>query len=716
MKIEKIDKNLDKLKEILRNSKALTLDEIAKALNWSPKFKKENREILNKWIEKGEIIKNKKNKYNLPENLGFIKGNFSVIKGKFAFVDGEKESYFIPKSRFGTALDGDIVLVKVIENTDNEKKEGEVVQVISREKSNIIGIFEKKENFGFVRPLQPFGKDIYIPKNYFNKAKDGELVNIEITFWGNENKKPEGKVLQCLGTPFDSNNMIEALIIREGLSEEFPNEVLEEARKISVNIPKEEILKRKDLRKLPIITIDGDDAKDLDDAVYVEKREDGFYKLYVSIADVSHYIQVGSALDKEAEKRGNSVYLVDRVLPMFPKEISNGICSLNENEDKLTFTVELLIDNLGRTIDVQTYKSVIKTVHRMTYTNVNKILSNDEEMCEKYSDIKEMVSNMLELSHLIRVLKHNRGAIDFNLPEVKVVLDENKKVKYLKNLDRGESEKIIEDFMIVANEAIAEKLFWLEIPSVYRIHETPDTERVKVLNETLSKFGYRLQSFEDIHPKKFQKIIEDSEKKGINMIVHKMILMSLKQARYSMENLGHFGLSSSYYTHFTSPIRRYADLWVHRVLNISNHGYPNKKQYGTLIKYLPEMTGYISKTERKAMKVEDESVKIKVVEYIMNKIGDEFKGTITGFSNKKIFFETEEHVECFWDVTTAKNFYEFNEKDYNMKDLDTGREFSLGDKMKVIIVRADLQFLEIEAVPSEFFLEYTVSKKERRNK
>lgn len=714
MKIEKIDKNLEKLKEILKGSKALTQDEITKALNWSLKFKKENREILNRWVEMGEIMKNKKNKYNLPENLGFVKGVFSIVKGKFAFVDGEKESYFIPRSKFGTALDGDIVLVNVTESKADGKKEGEVVKVVSREKSNIIGIFEKKENFGFVRPLQPFGKDVYIPRNYFNKAKDGELVNVEITFWGSEDKKPEGKILQCLGTPFDSDNMIEALIIREGLSEEFPSEVLAEARKIPMTISKEEISKRKDLRNLSIITIDGDDAKDLDDAVYVEKKENGFYKLYVSIADVSHYIHVGSALDKEAEKRGNSVYLVDRVLPMFPKEISNGICSLNPNEDKLTFTVELLIDNLGRTIDVQTYKSVIKTAHRMTYTNVNKIIANDEEMCSKYSDIKPMISNMLELSKLIRELKYNRGSIDFNLPEVKVVLDENKKVKYLKNIARGESEKIIEDFMIVANEAVAEKLFWLEIPSVYRVHETPDAERVKVLNETLSRFGYKLQSFDDIHPKKFQKIIEDSEVKGINMIVHKMILMSLKQARYSMENLGHFGLSSSYYTHFTSPIRRYADLWVHRILNIANNGYPTKKQYGTLIKYLPEMTAYISKTERKAMKVEDESVKIKVVEYMMDKIGEEFKATIVGFNNKKIFFETEEHVECFWDVTTAKNFYEFDETAYVMRDLDTGREFSLGDKMTIVIVRSDLQLLEIESVPTEFFHEYTAPRRERR--
>lgn len=710
----KLDKELEKLKNLLKNNKALSQEEITKALGWSPKFKKENREILELWINQGEIVKNKKNKYNLSENLGFIKGTFSNIKGKFAFVDTDTEGYFIPKSKFGTALDGDIVLIQLLPYDGKGKKEAEVIKIISREKNTVIGVFEKKENFGFVRPTQSFGRDIYIPRNFFNRAKDGELVVVEMTFWGNEEKKPEGKIIEVIGTPFDTDNMIKALIVREGLSEDFPDEVLAEARRIPMTISQDEIKKRKDLRHLPIITIDGEDAKDLDDAVYVEKLENGFFKLFVSIADVSHYIPVGSLLDKEAEKRGNSVYLVDRVLPMFPKEISNGICSLNPNEDKLTFTVELLIDNLGRVLDVQTYKSVIKTTYRMTYTNVNKILNRDEDVSQKYIDIVDMVFTMLELSKIIREIKHNRGSIDFDLPEVKAVLDENKKVKYLKNVERGESERIIEDFMIMANEAVAEKLFWLEIPSVYRIHETPDAERVRELNDTLSKFGYRIHSFEDIHPKKFQSIIEDSEKKGINMIVHKMILMSLKQARYSVENLGHFGLASSYYTHFTSPIRRYADLWVHRILNIANNGYPTKKQFGMLIKYLPETTLHISKTERKAMKVEDESVKIKVVEYMLDKIGDEFKATIIGFNNKKIFFETEEHVECFWDVTTAKNFYEFDEENYIMVDTDTGRTFSLGEKMEILIARADLQMLEIEVVPTEFQNEYTRSREERR--
>lgn len=711
----RFEKDLERLKLSLKNSKALSLDEITKLLNWSPKYKKENRIILENWVNQGELIVNKKNRYNIPENFGYKRGKFSNINGKFGFVDSDDESYFIPRNRFNNALDGDIVLISQTPSTrENRKKEGEIVRVIRREKNIITGIFQKRESFGFVVPNEAFGRDIYIPKRFFNKAQNDELVAVEITFWGDEKRKPEGKITQRIGDPFNSDNMIEALLLREGISEEFPPEAQSEARLISTTISEDEIKKRKDLRELPIITIDGADAKDLDDAVYVEKLENNRYRLIVSIADVSHYIKSGSALDKEAEKRGNSIYLVDRVIPMFPKEISNGICSLNPKEDKLTFSVELLIDNLGRVLEVQTYKSVIKTVHRMSYTDVNKILESDMKLVERYIDIVPMLESMLELSKIIRQVKRNRGYIDFNLPETKAVLDERNRVKYLKVINRGEAERIIEDFMIIANEAVAEKLFWLEIPSIYRVHETPDIERLKSLNDSFSKFGYHLHSLEDIHPKKFQAIIDDSQSKGISMIVHKMILTSLKQARYSMENLGHFGLSSSYYTHFTSPIRRYSDLLVHRVLNLSNNGYPTKKQCSNLIKYLPEVSEHISKTERKAMKIEEESIKIKVVEYMLDKVGEEFKATIVGFNNKKIFFETEEYVECFWDLTTAKNYYEFDEIDYVMRDTDTGRVFQLGEKMNIMVVRATLQMLEIEVIPIEFQDEYIYRKKGER--
>ena len=696
-----IEKDLQKLKKNLNErKKSLTLDEIYSILGWSPKFKKENREIVSSWVEAGEIVKNNKGRYNVPENVGIVKGTFSVVKNKFAFVDTEEEGFFIPRRDFNGALNGDTVLARIRESSFKDgKREGEVVKIIKRENDTVVGILSKRKDFGFVVPTHSFGQDIYIPKKYLKMAEDGDLVLVKIDFWGDKDRKPEGKIVEKLGNPLDSDVMIEALIKRTGLNPEFPDEVLSEARNIKTEISKEEYEGRKDLRNLPIITIDGADAKDLDDAVYVEKLENGNYRLIVSIADVSHYVKEGTALDKEALKRGNSVYLVDRVLPMLPKEISNGICSLNPNEDKLTFTCDMEIAPDGKVVSADTYKSVIKTAFRMTYDNVNKIFDGDEEITKQYESIKEMCFNMLELSKIIREIKHKRGSIDFELPEIQVVLDEDKKVKYLRRRDRGEAEKVIEDFMIEANEAVAEKLFWLEIPSIYRTHEKPDSERIEALNDVLGKFGYRIHSAEGIHPKKFQTIIEDSKDKGLSLIVHKMVLMALKQARYTPENVGHFGLASSYYTHFTSPIRRYSDLMIHRILGSVLHGYPKEKYIKKLEETLGGICLAISKTERDAMKAEEESVKIKVVEYMLDKVGEVFKGTITGFANRKVFIETDELVECMWDVTNSPHYYEFDEVNYTMVDKDSGEIYNLGDKLDVIVVRADMAELEVEVAP-----------------
>lgn len=704
-----IEKDLAKIKEYINErKKSLALDEIYAALNWSPKYKKDNRIIVDSWVEAGELVKNKKGRYNTPENAGMVKGVFSIIKNRFAFVDTETEGIFIPRKDFNGALNGDTVLVRITEaDFRSGKKEGIVEKIIKRENDTVVGILHKRDSFGFVVPTHSFGQDIYIPKKFLKMAKDGELVLVKIDFWGDKTRKPEGQIIEKLGDPLDSDVMIEALIKRTGLSESFPNEVLKEARNIKTEITKEEREGRRDLTNLPIITIDGADAKDLDDAVYVGKLENGNFRLVVSIADVSHYVKEGSALDKEALKRGNSVYLVDRVLPMLPKEISNGICSLNPNEEKLTFTCDMEITPEGKVVSADTYKSIIKTIYRMTYDNVNKIFEGDEEVTKEYESIKEMCFTMLELSKIIREIKYKRGSIDFELPEIQVVLDENKKVEYLRRRDRGEAERVIEDFMIEANEAVAEKLFWLEVPSIYRTHEKPDSERIEALNDTLGKFGYRIHSAEGLHPKKFQSIIEDSKEKGISMIVHKMILMALKQARYTPENIGHFGLASSYYTHFTSPIRRYADLMIHRILGATLHGYPKQKYIDKLEKSLGIICTAISKTERDAMKAEDESVKIKVVEYMLDKVGETFKGTITGFASRKVFIETEELVECMWDVTNSPHYYEFDEIEYAMVDKDNGAVYNLGDKIEIIVVRADMAELEIEVAPytEEFFTE-----------
>lgn len=697
-----LDKELEKLKEYLDGKKkGRTLSEIVEGLGWSKKKKKENRALLEKWVEEGEIEVTKGDRYTLLNPENYLKGTLEVIRNKFAFVDGPEYSVFVPRSKFNTATHGDEVLVKVTEEKEGKRKEGEVLKVIARGSNRVIGIFEKSKSFGFVVPTHSFGKDIYIPKKFCDNIPNRKLVVVEVDFWGDDGRKPEGRIVEVLGDPFDTNVMIEALIERDGLSEEFNHEVKKEIKELKELTEAEIKSGRRDLRNLPIVTIDGDDAKDLDDAVYVEKFENGNYRLIVAIADVSHYVKQGSALDKEAYLRGNSVYLVDRVIPMFPRELSNGLCSLNPKENKATFTCDMTFDSEGKLIDHEVYKSVIKTVERMTYTNVNKVLAGDSEMTERYSHVKDMFFTMLELSKILRGIKRKRGSIDFDLPEIKVVLDEDKKVKYLKNRERGESERIIEDFMIAANECVAEKLFWLEVPSIYRTHDKPDSERIKDLNESLEKFGFKLHNYEELHPGKFQKIIDDSKEKGLNMIVHKLILMSLKQARYTKENTGHFGLASSYYTHFTSPIRRYADLIVHRILAETLTGYPNPKFIKHYDKNLDEIGSHISKTERTAMKLEEESIKIKVVEYMMNKIGEEYNARVTGMSKNWIFFETEDYVECQFDVIAAEGYYEKDDVTLTMTERDTGKVYSIGDELRVMVTRADLRELIVEVIPVE---------------
>ena len=698
-----LEKDLEKIKELLKDVKYLTLDQITSFLDWSPKKKKDNKTIILSWIDSGDLIMDKKHRLSLPENSGYVKGVFRIIKNKFAFVDREdseeKEGIFIPKDEFNNALDGDTVLVEITEKKKSDKgAEGRVVKIIEHRKNTVVGILEKSKNFAFVIPTGSFGKDIYIPNSKIANADNRDLVAVEITFWGDDDRKPEGKIIKVLGSSTNSKNMIEALIYREGLSEEFSNEAMQQTKEVIKE--KIDYSNRKDLTKLPIITIDGADAKDLDDAVYVEKLENGNYKLIVAIADVSHYVKKDTVLDLEARHRGNSVYLVDRVLPMFPKEISNGICSLNEKEEKLTFSCEMEIDLKGDVVNYEVYKSVIKSVHRMTYKDVNAILDGDKDLINEYSDIYEMLKQMLELSKILRAKKFTRGSIDFELPELKVILDEdNNKVEKVLLRDRGEGEKIIEDFMIAANETVAERIYWLELASIYRTHEKPDREKIVVLNEILAKFGYKIPNFDNLHPKQFQEIIERSKDKETSMLVHKTILRALKQARYTVEDIGHFGLSSSHYTHFTSPIRRYADLMVHRVLFSSIDNSVKQLKLADL----DEIAQHISKTERVAMKVEDESVRIKLVEYMQKRVGETFNVMVTGFAQKKVFFETDEHIECSWDVTTAINYYVFNEENYCMEDTNSDTVFHLGDKIDVVLKRADLLTLEIAVVPLDDF-------------
>ena len=699
----KEERELKYLKQVLSEYE-FTFQEILQLLEWSQKKRKMYKQLLNVWEESGEIYLKRNGKYTLPEKEGFVKGEISISSGNFGFLDiNGQASVFIPGTYLNTAMNGDTVLVRILkESSDNRKREGEVYKVIKRNRDVIVGIFEHNLSFGFVRPRNS-PKDIYIPKKLIRGAKTGDLVAVKVDFWGDDERKPEGGIVSILGSPKDTEALISSLLLNEGIEEKFPNEVLQELDKIDEDFSAE-LENRKDLRHLDIITIDGSDAKDLDDAVYVEKTEDG-YKLFVSIADVSYYVKENTELDTEALKRGNSIYLVDRVIPMLPRKLSNNLCSLNPNEDKLTFTVEMDLDKRGKVIKNDFYKSVIKSKYRMTYENVNTILEKDEEseeyrnLYDKYRKIDDMLKNMLELSKIIRSNKKRRGSIDFELPEIKVVLDENKAVKDIVLRSRGEAERIIEDFMVIANETVAEKLFWEEIPAIYRVHEDPDKAKVQALNETLIKFGYSLKGLEEIHPGKFQNIIERTTGLPEGYLIHKLILRAMQRARYANKNLGHFGLASKYYLHFTSPIRRYSDLIVHRMLGRSIEKFMNEKEKAKYGANFEAIASSISRTERVADKLEEDSVKIKLIEYMQDKIGQVYVARLSGMNKNKIFMELENHVEVVYNVTTARDNFIYDEENFKIVDKRNNESYTMGSTMKVSIVSASYAKMEIEVIP-----------------
>ena len=699
----KEERELKYLKQVLSEYE-FTFQEILQLLEWSQKRRKMYKQLLNAWEESGEIYLKRNGKYTLPEKEGFVKGEISISSGNFGFLDiNGQASVFIPGTYLNTAMNGDTVLVRILkESSDNKKREGEVYKVIKRNRDVIVGIFEHNLSFGFVRPRNS-PKDIYIPKKLIRGAKTGDLVAVKVDFWGDDERKPEGGIVSILGSPKDTEALISSLLLNEGIEEKFPNEVLQELDKIDENFS-DELENRKDLRHLDIITIDGSDAKDLDDAVYVEKTEDG-YKLFVSIADVSYYVRENTELDTEALKRGNSIYLVDRVIPMLPRKLSNNLCSLNPNEDKLTFTVEMDLDKRGKVIKNDFYKSVIKSKYRMTYENVNTILEKDEDLEEyrnlydKYRKIDEMLKNMLELSKIIRSNKKRRGSIDFELPEIKVVLDENKAVKDIVLRSRGEAERIIEDFMVIANETVAEKLFWEEIPAIYRVHEDPDKAKVQALNETLIKFGYSLKGLEEIHPGKFQNIIERTTGLPEGYLIHKLILRAMQRARYANKNLGHFGLASKYYLHFTSPIRRYSDLIVHRMLGRSIEKFMSEKEKAKYGANFEAIASSISRTERVADKLEEDSVKIKLIEYMQDKIGQVYIARLSGMNKNKIFMELENHIEVVYNVTTARDNFIYDEENFKIVDKRNNESYTMGSTMKVSIVSASYAKMEIEVIP-----------------
>ncbi len=673
--------------------KPMKLKEMAAILQVPRNEKSDFREILEALAADGKIEVDNAGKYRVSDN-NTKTGTFSGTQRGFGFViiEGEEDDIFIPENATKGALHNDKVLVSVREGQKGKRKEGEIIRILERSNTTVVGTFEQSKNYGFVIPDNTkFGKDIFIQKEHTKGAVNGHKVVVKLTNFGDKLKNPEGKIIEILGHINDPGVDIKSVIAAYNLPLEFPKEVLEQVETTEEEIDKAEPVGRTDLRSLPTVTIDGEDAKDLDDAITLSKEGD-IYHLGVHIADVSHYVRENTPLDKEALSRGTSVYLVDRVIPMLPHKLSNGICSLNAGSDRLALSCIMDIDDKGTVIGHEITETVICVDRRMTYTSVKKILEDEDEAeKEKYADFVPMFRLMEELAEILREKRSKRGSIDFDFPESKIVLDKDGRPIDIKPYDRNKATKIIEDFMLIANETVAEDYFWQEIPFVYRVHENPDSDRIKELGIFINNFGYSIRiSQEDIHPKELQKLLRKIEGTSEEALISRLTLRSMKRAKYSSESDGHFGLAAKYYCHFTSPIRRYPDLQIHRIIKENLKGNLSDKRYNHYDKILPDVARQASITERRADDAERDVLKLKKVEYMSEHIGEEFDGVISGITNWGMYVELPNTVEGLVRVTDMEDdFYVYDEEKYSMTGEHTRKSYKLGQKVRVEVVDTD---------------------------
>lgn len=686
--------------------KPLTINELMHAFEVEGSMKKEMLKTLNELENEGNIIFTRSQRYGIPEKMNLITGTLDGNQKGFAFLrpdDKDINDIFISPVDMNGAMHGDRVIVRPMKSTEEVKSpEGKVIRIIERANEYVIGTFQKSKHFGFVVPDDKrIAFDIFIPREEFNGANTNDKVNVKITEWPDKRKNPEGTIVEIIGDIEDTKTHIEAVLLNKKVRQFFPEDVIKEAVRVSKEgIHEQEYKRRTDLRDLPIITIDGEDAKDLDDAVYVEKISDNEYKLGVHIADVTHYVKEDRKLDKEALKRATSIYLVDRVIPMLPKELSNGVCSLNPDEDKLTLSCEMIINGKGNVVDYKIFESIIRNHYRMTYTDVSDILeNNDEELIMKYKEIVPMLRVMEELSLLLRKKREIRGAIDFDFPETKIVYDETGKAVDVTKYERRVSNKIIEEFMLACNETVAEHYYWLNMPFVYRIHEDPDEAKMFEFSTMVHNLGYTLKGVNnEIHPRELQQLLLKIKGTKEESLINNMMLRSLRKAIYSSDSTQHFGLAAQYYCHFTSPIRRYPDLQIHRIIKGQLNGKFSEEDYQKLIERTAVVAEQSSKMERIADEIERDCDKIKIAEYMSDKIGEEYEGVVSGVTSFGIFIELENSVEGLVHISNmVDDFYIFDNEKRELYGKTSGKTFKLGDKVKirvhsVSIARAEIDF------------------------
>lgn len=628
--------------------------------------------------------------------MEFIKGILQVKSGGFGFVGAEDGDIFISADNMNGAFDGEEVVAGILpEQKRGSNREGVIKEIVSQLPIEVVGTVDKSKNAMFVICDDKTTEDIYIPKQKNGGARNFDKVVVSINKRGENNRSPEGEILEVLGRSGDAGVDILSFARRFGLVASFSEKVEEETAGLEFR-PKD-MEGREDLRGEIIFTIDGADAKDLDDAVSLTKLENGNYKLGVHIADVTHYVRQNGEIDKEAQKRGTSVYLVDRVVPMLPQKLSNNLCSLNPHEDKLTVSCIMEINQDGDVVGNTMTKSVINSVERMTYANVNRILAGEEEISVQYAHIKDTLFLMNELAAILRRRRFERGSIDFELEEPKITLDAKGMPISIEPAQRGEGEKLIEEFMLAANITVAEQYFYMEMPFMYRVHETPDAEKMRELAVFLSNFGIRLSGYQNIHPKAVQAVLNMAQGTEEHNIINRVTLRSLKKARYDMLPVAHFGLAAERYCHFTSPIRRYPDLMVHRIIKAVLEGKANEKYVENLEQTLPEIAYNSSVRERNAIEAERAVQNRKMAEYMTRFIGAEYTGVVSGVTRFGVFVELPNTIEGMIPLSEMKDdFYNYMEKLYCVIGERTHKKISLGDKVKIKVVSADVEASRIE--------------------
>ncbi|MGB9680058.1 MAG: ribonuclease R [Thermoanaerobacteraceae bacterium] len=696
----------DKLLDFMRQEtyKPSKIEEIMRLLeiDYGQKIILEN--TLKNMEKEGLVFKTKNEKYDLPEKLNIFIGKIDYHPKGYGFLipdNSEIKDVFIPAEGMNSAMNNDIVMVRITKKSDIKKQEGEVVKILKRANQTIVGTYEKNKNFGFVVPDdKKIYYDIFIPKADDKNAKSGMKVVVRIVKWPEGRRNPEGEIIEILGYKGEPGIDVMSVIREYDIPEEFPESVIEEADSISEIIEESEKKRRRDLSDFNFVTIDGEDAKDLDDAVCVQKLEKEYYHLFVSIADVSHYVKEGSKLDKEALKRGCSVYFIDRVIPMLPPRLSNGICSLNPNEERLTLTVSMKINSKGEVVDHEIFESIIKSKERMTYTNVYKLLEqSDDDLNKRYGHLIQDFKNMKELAFILLERRKKRGSVDFDFPEAKVIVDEKGKAIDIIQVERNIAHRIIEEFMLVANETVAEHMHWINVPFVYRVHEHPDMEKLLAFNKFIHNLGYHIKGIggDEIHPKSLQELIKQVRGKKEQRIIETLLLRSLKRARYSNEELGHYALATQYYTHFTSPIRRYPDLIIHRIIKEYINGHLSLKRQTHYNKILNDVALKSSERERAAEAAEREIEDLKKVEYMSDKIGKVYKGIISNITNYGMFIELDNTVEGLIDLSSLEDdYYHFDYENYILTGEKTKKVYSIGNEVFVKVANVNIDKREID--------------------